>query len=145
MKYKTYPKVENAHFTCVEELKVDMIENILRFVAMKFIKQPSCYIEIITTRETAEQLYTKLLQADVNGFYFHLSEDDNDISVSKCFADNDVIVLSIFNDGDVIIESDKYFDTSESEFTYIDNKVDKKYINGLNNGFRDILICDIDY
>ena len=140
MKYKIYPKVQNATFSCIEELKVDMVENILRFVT----KSP-CYIEIITTRERAEQLYTKLLQADINGFCFYLSEDDDNVSVSKCFVENEVVVLAVFNDGEIIIESTKHFNTSEAEFSYIDNELDKKFIKGLNNGFRDILLCNINY
>lgn len=138
MKYRAKPKVQFADFSCLEELKVDVIENLLRFV-----DTPCCYISILTNNITAEQLYTKLLKSVVNGFEFRLFDKYTPNDISKCVSNNKIVFLSLFNDGEISIDDTQRFENTAANFIYIDSTIDSCYLQVLNNQNREILIFNV--
>ena len=116
MVYKIPEIVQEHEFSCIEDLKCDIIENVLSVAADKV-----CYfIYIVVEAAIARRLYTALLQADVNGFSFNLFEETTPEEVTKIMTECKYVTLSVENQGDLFVERNFYNDLDWTDtFLYI--------------------------
>lgn len=134
MKYKKQETVQDTTFSCLEELKCDIIENLL--------STPDKYrsLAIIINIDSGEKLIRALFNSDVNGFKFrfHYDFEEEDLSQER------LIILELDSDGYIWIEKahENYF--YETDFFYIDADINSFWLQKLDNGENDILIFDMD-
>lgn len=106
MVYKFPDIIQRYNFSCLEELKCDMIENVLR---IKEDVEYNC-VNILLHSDLARKLYTMLLGADVNGFQLKLFEEMTNEEVTQIMTQQDYVVISITNQGTVFVEEQIYIE-----------------------------------
>lgn len=134
MKYKFYDRIQEATFSCLEELKCDIIENLL------LTPEEFRGISIILKSDLAENLLSKLLDADINGFSLKLHPDfaENDLS------NEEYIIIDVLNDGYIFVgkaDLNTYF---EPDFVYLSDNMDCKWLEKFSEYKNDILIININ-
>lgn len=133
MKYKFYDRIQETTFSCLEELKCDIIENLL------LTPEEFRDISIISKSDLAENLLSKLLDADINGF---------SLKLHPYFAENDLsneeyIIIDVLNDGYVFMgkaDLNTYFET---DFVYLSDDMDCKWLEKFSGYKNDILFFNI--
>ena len=71
MRYTRPDKCQSANFSCLEELKCDIIENLLSLINTNESLQS---ISILIDIDKAFELSDKLIKSNVNGFYFYFDK-----------------------------------------------------------------------
>ena len=142
MKYIRTDRVQEAEFSCLEELKCDIIENLLSMIENKN-DEVFDMIHIITDKEKAFELFEKLLKADVNGFKFEISDMGEDINFD-ILKNKKELLLTVTTDGKVWMEKLYPSIYLEADFFYIDNDINSEWFRKVNDGFNEILIFDIE-
>ena len=144
MKYIRTDRVQSADFSCLEELKCDIIENLLSIIKKDNSDEVFEIIYILLSKEKAFELFTKLVSSNVNGFYFEIDyEIDCETDLEK-LKDEKELVITVSTDGKIWIEK-LYPNTGfETNYFYIDNDINSEWFRKVNDGFNEILIFDID-
>lgn len=120
MVYQISPIIQRGKFSCVEELKCDALENLLR------IPENVAYnnVNFLVFPDTARKLYTTLLNANVNGFSLHLFEEDTNEDVTNIMVNNTFVVISINNQGTIFVEEKIYVESDfKNDFWYIEDEL----------------------
>lgn len=112
MRYQKYDLIQNTTFSCLEELKCDVIEYLIN---PKSQMRGYGTATIILPSELARMLYTKFLQADVNGFKMKLFEEYTDVEVTQILVDNEYVLLSVDNEGQIFFDAGKVYDCTGEE------------------------------
>jgi len=134
MKYIQQDRVQEATFSCLEELKCDIIENLL------LTPEDFRGIAIILKSDLAEKLLLKLLDADINGFSLRLHPD---------FAKDDLsneenVIIELTNEGFIFVEKANLNTYFETDFVYFDIDVNSKWLHKFQEYKNDILLFNIN-
>lgn len=144
MKYQRTDRVQEANFTCLEELKCDIIDNLLSMIKNKNTDEVFDIINIVINRDKAFELFEKLFKSDVNGFSFELFDiDDSEIKLDDLKKEKELLI-SVSTDGKIWIEGTSYINYLEAEFFYIDGNINSKWLINNDDGKNEILIFDLE-
>ncbi len=97
MKYKFRDIVQDYSYTCLEELRVDLMET------MQYLEKTThqnTYINIILSKDNAKKMYELLKDSEYKKVAFHLASDYPDDEE----LDADKVVITINSDSEIIIE-----------------------------------------
>ena len=130
MVYEFPALVQKYNFSCLEELKCDAIENVLR------IKEDEAYnsVNVVLSADLARKLYTMFLKADVNGFSLRPFEEYTNEEITMIMTENPYVVLSLTNQGIMFVEQKIYIDcewpydfwyVQEDYFDIVKDKIEK--------------------
>ena len=136
MKYTRHDNVQTADFNCLDELKVDIIENLLSLPKTDNVFE---MINIVINKNDGLELFNKLLESDINGFNFTLSNDEEIRNLSN----EEIVLVTVSTDGHIWIEKIYPSIDLEAEFFYIDAGIKSIWLQKVNNGYNDILIFDM--
>jgi hypothetical protein len=133
MKYIQQDRVQETTFSCLEELKCDIIENLLL--------NPEDYriITIILKSDLAEKLLLKLLDADINGFSLKIHPECNE----KNLSNEENVIIELTNEGYVFVEKANLNTYFETDFVYFDIDVNSKWLQKFQEYKNDMLLFDI--
>ena len=130
MVYQFPQVIQYGVFSCVEDLKCDFIETVLRTssdVAYTFTN-------ILLKSDLARKLYTELLKADVNGFSLRLFDELTNQEVTRMMTEKDYVVISVSNQGEIFVENKIYPDPEWlHDFWYVQDELSdvvQTYIKG---------------
>lgn len=137
MKYAKYDKVQSANFTCLEELKTDIIENLLSTPKSDNVFE---MIHIVINQNNGLKLFNKLFTSEVNGFNFTLFDEEELQDLSK----EEVVLITVSTDGQIWVEKIYPSINLEAQFFYIDAGIKSIWLQKVDNGYNDILIFDMD-
>lgn len=141
MKYQRTDKVQSADFSCLEELKCDIIENLLSLPEADEVFKT---INIIVDKNKAFDLFKILFESDVNGFNFEIDEEfENELNLYN-LKNEDTLLITVCDDGKIWIDKANINYYFESQFFYIDADVKAKWQTKIDNGCNEILIFDIE-
>lgn len=116
-----FPQIIQEHnFSCIDELKCDALENVLR------IKEDVAYnsVNFFVTPKVARKLYTELLKAEINGFTLSLFNEQTNEEVTDIMTSTSFVVISITNQGIIFVESIIYVDTDwPYDFWYVEKEL----------------------
>lgn len=139
MKYQRTDKVQSADFSCLEELKCDIIENLL---SLPKTEEAFEMIFVITDTSRAFELFYSLLESDVNGFNFNFI-DNEELSLNE-LRKEDQLLITVSTDGQIWIERIYPTINLYAEFFYIDANISSLWFRKVDDGINEILIFDID-
>ena len=139
MKYQRTDKVQSADFSCLEELKCDIIENLL---SLPKTEEAFEMIFVITDTSRAFELFYSLLESDVNGFNFNFI-DNEELSLNE-LRKEDQLLITVSTDGQIWIERIYPTINLYAEFFYIDANISSLGFRKVDDGINEILIFDID-
>ena len=117
MKYKFRDIVQDYSYTCLDELRVDLMET------MQYLEKTNhqcAWINIILSKYNAKSLYDLLLTSEYNGVKFHLHPDfyeDGEM------FDAENIVVTINSDSEIIVEELNTSLTCGFSFLVIDKSI----------------------
>lgn len=117
MVYKFPDVVQQGFFSCVEELRCDAIDNVLR------IPEDVDYnnITFLLYPKTARNLYTALLKSNVNGFTLHLFEEMTNEEVTGLMTKSSYVIMAINNQGTIFVEDKLYVEPEwPNDFWYVE-------------------------
>lgn len=117
MKYKFRDIVQDYSYTCLEELRVDLMET------MQYLEKTNhqcAWINIVLSKYNAKSLYDLLLTSEYNGVKFHLHPD---FCEDGEMFDAENIVITINSDGEIIIDGLNTSLTCAYEFLVIDKSI----------------------
>ena len=137
MKYIRTDRCQSANFSCLEDLKCDIIDNLLSMINSN---ETLRMINIVTNKDKAFELFGKLLQSEVNGFKF---EVDNESSLSV-LQNEEIIIITVSTDGHLWAEESYPNIDLEAEFFYIDTDINSEWLRKVDDGFNEVLIFDMD-
>lgn len=141
MKYQRTDKVQSADFSCLEELKCDIIENLL---SMPKTDEAFNLIDIIIDKNKAFDLFKILFESDVNGFTFEIDEEfENEFNLDDLRNEN-TLLITVCDDGKIWIDKANINYYLEAQFFYIDADVKAKWQTKIDNGYNEILIFNIE-
>ncbi len=141
MKYQRTDKVQSADFSCLEELKCDIIENLLSLPEADEVFKT---INIIVDKNKAFELFKILFESDVNGFKFEIDEEfDNELNLYN-LKNEDTLLITVCDDGKIWIDKANINYYCEAQFFYMDADVKYRWQIKLDDGINEILIFDID-
>jgi len=101
MKYQRTDKVQLADFSCLEELKCDIIENLL---SLPKTDEVFNLIDIIVDKNKAFDLFKILFESDVNGFNFEIDEEfENEFNLDD-LRNEDTLLITVCDDGKIWID-----------------------------------------
>ena len=143
MKYQRTDRVQSADFSCLEELKCDIIENLLSMIKNKNTDEVFDIINIIIDKEKAFELFEKLFKADVNGFSFDFFETGEEIKLDN-LKNQKELLISVSTDGCIWMEKIYPSIYLEAEFFYIDGDINSEWLRKIDDGKNEILIFDIE-
>lgn len=116
-----FPQVIQKHnFSCIEELKCDALETVLR------IKEDIAYnsVNLLVTPKVARKLYTELLKADINGFQLRLFDEQANEAVTDIMTNGNFVVISITNQGVMLVEKIIYVEQDwPNDFWYVEEEL----------------------
>lgn len=140
MKYQRTDKVQSADFSCLEELKCDIIENLL---SLPKTDEAFEMIFVITDTSKAFELFYSLLESDVNGFNFECFNFGEELKLNELRKENQLLI-TVSTDGQIWIE--KIYPTINlyAEFFYIDANISSLWFRKVDDGCNEILIFDIE-
>ena len=139
MKYQRTDKVQSADFSCLEELKCDIIENLL---SLPKTEEAFEMIFVITDTSRAFELFYSLLESDVNGFNFECFEF-GELKFNE-LRKEDQLLITVSTDGRIWIERIYPTINLYAEFFYIDGDINSLWFRKVDDGNNEILIFDID-
>ena len=142
MKYQRTDRVQSADFNCLEELKCDIIENLLSIIKNN-TDDTLGIIYIIADNKKALELFEKLFKADINGFNFELFNDEEEVKLYDLKNEKELLI-TVFTDGCIWIQGININDYLDSDFYYIDADVNSKWLRKIDDGFNEILIFDLE-
>lgn len=140
MVYKEPQYIQKYNFSCVEELKCDIIENLLRLLGDDYE-----YLTIILDSSTARKLYTKFLQSNVNGFCFLLHEDYTNQEVTEMLTEDNTI-MSVNNQGEILFDvykTDLGGIGEDNNFVYLSETLADKWIKRFEKQKTECLVFSI--
>lgn len=141
MKYQRTDKVQSANFSCLEELKCDIIENLL---SLPEVDEVFDMIFVITDTNTAFELFNSLLESDVNGFNFEIGgELGYKLDFEELRKENQLLI-TVSTDGKLWIEKIYPEINLFAQFFYIDANISSLWFRKIDNGENEILIFDIE-
>ena len=141
MKYQRTDKVQLADFSCLEELKCDIIENLL---SLPKTDEVFNLIDIIVDKNKAFDLFKILFESDVNEFTFEIQEEfENEFNLDD-LRNEDTLLITICDDGKIWIDKANINYYCEAQFFYIDADVSSLWFRKIDNGENEILIFDIE-
>ena len=141
MKYQRTDKIQLADFSCLEELKCDIIENLL---SLPKTDEVFNLIDIIVNKNKAFDLFKILFESDVNGFNFEIDEEfENEFNLDD-LRNEDTLLITVCYDGKIWIDKANINYYCEAQFFYIDADVKAKWQTKFDDGYNEILIFDID-
>ena len=143
MKYIRTDKVQEANFSCLEDLKCDIIENLLSMIENKNTDEVFDMIHIITDKEKAFKLFEKLYSADVNGFNFEIDDEDGEKPDLYKLQNEKELLITVTTDGGIWIEKIYPSIDLEAQFFYIDAGINSEWLRKVNDGINEILIFDL--
>lgn len=141
MIYQFSSIIQRGKFSCVEELKCDALENLLR------IPEDVAYnsVNFLVFPDTARKLYTALLKTDVNGFSLHLFEEDTNEEVTNIMTNNTFVVISVNNKGSIFVEEKIYVEPGiKNDFWYIEDELFSIIKNKVEQFNTPSLICSFE-
>ena len=138
MKYQRTDKVQSADFSCLEELKCDIIENLL---SLPKTEEAFEMIFVITDTSRAFELFYNLLESDVNGFNFNFI-DNEELSLNE-LRKEDQLLITVSTDGQIWIERIYPTINLYAEFFYIAGDINSLWFRKVDDGINEILIFDI--
>lgn len=116
-----FPQIIQEHnFSCIEELKCDALENVLR------IKEDIAYnsVNFLVTSKVARKLYTELLKAEINGFALSLFNEQTNEEVTDIMTSTNFVVISITNQGIMFVEKVIYVEQDwPNDFWYVEEEL----------------------
>ena len=116
-----FPQIIQEHnFSCIEELKCDALENVLR------IKEDIAYnsVNFLVTSKVARKLYTELLKAEINGFQLRLFNEQANEEVTGIMTNGNFVVISITNQGVMFVEEIIYVEQDwPNDFWYVEEEL----------------------
>ena len=139
MKYQRTDKVQSADFSCLEELKCDIIENLL---SLPKTEEAFEMIFVITDTSRAFELFYSLLESDVNGFNFECFEF-GELKFNE-LRKEDQLLITVSTNGRIWIERIYPTINLYAEFFYIDGDINSLWFRKVDDGNNEILIFDID-
>lgn len=139
MKYQRTDKVQSADFSCLEELKCDIIENLL---SLPKTDEAFEMIFVITDTSRAFELFYSLLESDVNGFNFNFI-DNEELSLNE-LRKEDQLLITVSTDGQIWIERIYPTINLYAEFFYVDANISSLWFRKVDDRSNEILIFDID-
>ena len=139
MKYQRTDKVQLADFSCLEELKCDIIENLL---SLPKTDEAFEMIFVITDTSRAFELFYSLLESDVNGFNFNFI-DNEELSLNE-LRKEDQLLITVSTDGQIWIERIYPTINLYAEFFYIDGDINSLWFRKVDDGINEILIFDAE-
>ena len=142
MKYQRTDRVQSADFSCLEELKCDIIENLLSIIKNN-TDDTLGIIYIIADNKKALELFEKLFKADINGFNFELFNDEEEIKLHDLKSEKELLI-TVFTDGCIWIQGININDYLDSDFYYIDADINSKWLRKIDDDSDEILIFDIE-
>ena len=142
MKYKRTDRVQSADFNCLEELKCDIIDNLLEMIKNNS-DDTLGIIYIIADNKKALELFDKLFKADINGFNFELFNDEEEIKLYDLKSEKELLI-TVFTDGCIWIQGININDYLDSDFYYIDADINSKWFRKIDDDSDEILIFDIE-
>jgi len=142
MKYIRTDKVQEANFSCLEDLKCDIIENLLSMIENKNTDEVFDMIHIITDKEKAFKLFEKLYSADVNGFNFEIEDEDGENPDLYKLQNEKELLITVTTDGGIWIEKIYPSIDLKAQFFYIDAGINSEWLRKVNDGINEILIFD---
>ena len=139
MKYIRTDKVQSADFSCLEELKCDIIENLL---SLPKTEEAFEMIFVITDTSRAFELFYSLLESDVNGFNFECFEF-GELKFNE-LRKEDQLLITVSTDGRIWIERIYPTINLYAEFFYVDANISSLWFRKVDDGSNEILIFDIE-
>jgi len=133
MKYIQQDRFQEATFSCLEELKCDIIENLL------LTPEDFRGIAIILKSDLAEKLLLKLLDADINGFSLQLHPDFEKDDLSN----EENVIIELTNEGYIFVEKANLNTYFETDFVYFDIDINSKWLQKFQEYKYDMLLFDI--
>ena len=141
MKYQRTDRVQSADFSCLEELKCDIIENLL---SLPKTDEVFNLIDIIVDKNKAFDLFKILFESDVNGFNFEIDEEfENEFNLDD-LRNEDTLLITVCDDGKIWIDKANINYYCEAQFFYIDANISSLWFRKIDNGENEILIFDIE-
>lgn len=137
MKYQRTDKVQSADFSCLEELKCDIIENLLSMIEKDDSDEVFEFISIIISKNKVSELFNKLKESEVNGFNFEIDYSIDNINQEVC-------LIYVATDGKIGIEEVFPNTCIEADFFYIDANISSLWFRKVDDGCNEILIFDIE-
>lgn len=116
MKYKFRDIVQDYSYTCLDELRVDLMET------MQYLEKTThqnTYINIILSKDNAKKMYELLKDSEYKGVAFHLNPDfpdDDELNADK-------VVITINSDSEIIVEELNTSLTCGFSFLVIDKSI----------------------
>ena len=141
MKYQRTDKVQSADFSCLEELKCDIIENLL---SLPKTDEAFNLVDIIIDKNKAFELLKILFESDVNGFDFEFVEEFQDELNLDDLKNEETLLITVCDDGHIWISKADFNYLYEAQFFYMDADVKYRWQIKLDDGINEILIFDID-
>ena len=144
MRYKMCDLIQSTKFSCLDELKCDVIEYLLSDVSQSYDYSVAT---IILPSDLARILYTKFLQADVNGFHFKLFEEYTNVEVTTMLAENDYVLLELDKDGKIFFDRGKVYDctgSEKSEMVYLHESLQTEWLSSLIKNSAYVLVWNIE-
>lgn len=117
MKYKFVDVIQDYSYSCLDELRVDLMET------MRYLERTShkcAWITVVLSRDNAKSLYDLLLTSEYNGVKLHLHPDfyeDDEMFDAKNIA------ITINSDSEIIVEELDTSLTCGFEFLAIDKSI----------------------
>ena len=142
MKYKRTDRVQSADFSCLEELKCDVIDNLLSMIKNNS-DDTLGIIYIIADNKKALKLFEKLFKADINGFNFELFNDEEEVKLYDLKNEKELLI-TVFTDGCIWIQGININDYLDSDFYYIDADINSKWFRKIDDDSDEILIFNIE-
>lgn len=136
MKYIRHDNVQLADFSCLDELRVDIIENLL---SLPETDEVFNMIDIVINKNDGLKLFNELLKSDVNGFNFNL---DGKFKMEN-FENEEVVLVTVTTDGEIWLQKIRPSIDLQSQFFYIDAGINSLWFQKVDNGYNDILIFDL--
>ena len=103
MKYERSNRFQRCEFSCLEELKCDMLENLLALRE----RQNYPMVTVIVDRVKAKKFLDVLLNADVNGFKTSICEGDTLDDCYRVIDSYDYSIITLDDDGVIYVEKCK--------------------------------------
>lgn len=120
MVYKFPQLVQYGNFSCVEELRCDAIENLLRIPENIAFSN----VNFLVTPNVGRKLYTELLKSDVNGFSLSLFGEETNEEVTDIMTKQSFVVISVNNQGTIFVEEIIYIEPEwANDFWYVQKEL----------------------
>lgn len=119
MKYQFEKVGQKYSYSCIEELRVDVLET-LEYI-MDFVNYDG-WISIVASNETARKLFDGFLKSEFNGVAITVHEDCTLDEITEGL-DNEIVLLNVDSEGKLFAAEYKAY-TDECSLVYIDSNLE---------------------